>query len=259
MPTRVNLPLYRLDDLRRLGEAIGVAAGLKPARAALLASLRLWYDAAGIPDHGLAALPKELGGRFDPRAEGRVSAERTSVVDLDGGGGIPSLILARAAEIAVEKARESGVGLVRVSNIEVAGPSAAVVAEIAVGPAAGMVLGLSIALALPSANGLPVVFDSALGGETPEVLLPMTGPWRLLAPEGGLIVGALGVAGSVALAEMHARVSALLAGMGEAPGLILPEVWEARRRVARERGVAMVMNELRAAAEAIGVAVPAGR
>ena len=48
----------------------------------------------------------------------------------------------------------------------------------------------------------------------------MTGPWRLLAPEGGLIVGALGVAGSVALAEMHARVSALLAGMGEAPGLI---------------------------------------
>ena len=246
MSTRPETALHRLDDLRRVGEALGVAAGLKPARAALLATHLLWHDAAGLPEHGLATLPALLAGGYDPKAEPRVVAERTSLVDLDGRGGLPPLTLIRAAEIAAEKARDSGVGLVRVANIAATGPSAALVAEIAVGPAVGMVLSGSIALALPSANGLPVIFDSALGGELPGPAAEIAGPWLLLAPEGGVLVGAIGVAGPEALAALHARVAALLGGHKSGPGTLRPEAWGARRREARERGVPMAMDRLQA-------------
>ena len=104
-------------------------------------------------------------GRIDQVALGRVPAERTGLAVFDGRNGVPSLILERAAEIAVEKARETAMGLVRVSNIGRIDSAAAVAAGMAtMGPMAGFVLGPGSqwSMALPSPAGLPLVADSGL-------------------------------------------------------------------------------------------------
>ena len=273
-----DLPLYRLDDLRRFATALGSALGIPPTRAAELASHLLWFDAAGLEDFGIATLPSWLerieARSVEPGAVGRVTAERTSLVVLDGQNGIPPLILARAAELAVEKARDAGVGLVRVSHVGPTGPAAAVAAEMAVGPVAAVILGPgpSWSCAFPSAEGLPAVFDSALGprptktttrSRRPAAPDPdtMMAPWiAAMAPEGGWLVAAVAVAALESLATFHERVGATLDAVQQWPGGLAPGPWEARRRIAREAGVplaAEAMTPLTRWGERLGVEPPA--
>jgi LDH2 family malate/lactate/ureidoglycolate dehydrogenase len=243
-----DAPRQRLDDLRRLGESLGARLGLAPARASALASHLLWYDAAGIPRLGFATLPGYLDGiqrgAIDPAAEGRVGHEHAATAQFDGRRGVPPLILSRAAAVAGEKARDVGVGLVRVTNVGPIASAAAVAAELAIGPEAAILLGPgpSWTLALPSVEGLPVVFDPSLADaeSSPAAeLADFLAPWRLLAPDGGWLVVALSVAASEPLTSFHQRVASALASGADPPGLLRPDRWEARRREARERGVAL--------------------
>ena len=269
---------YRLDDLRRFATALGTALGVPPTRAAELASHLLWFDAAGLADFGIATLPAWLerieAQGVEPALAGRVTAERTSLVVLDGQNGLPPLILARAGELAVEKARDAGVGIVRVSSIGPTGPAAVVAAEMAVGPVAAAILGPgpSWSWAFPSAEGLPAVFDSALGSNSkptrttrarrPTAPDPdsMMAPWiAALAPEGGWLVAAIAVAALESLAAFHERVGTTLEAVREWPGGLLPGPWEARRRLARESGVPIdpeAMTPLTRWGERLGVEPP---
>lgn len=253
----------RLDDLRHFASELGTATGLAPARAASLASHLLWFDAAGLPRFGIATLPDWLarieGGEVDPKAEGKVGTEHAATAVFDGQRGVGPLILARAAEIASEKAREVGVGLIRVRNLGPVGSAAAVVAEAAIGPmvAAALGPGPSWAVAVPSAGGLPAVADSALAAKgTPPVP-----PWPMLAPEGEWIIQVASVAALEPLTTLQDRVSAGLdAWAADSDGLLRPDRWEARRREAREHGVAVdpkAWKELRRRAEQLGVRAPA--
>src|SRR5262245_11673289 len=161
-----DAPRYRLDELRRFAAALTAAAGVSPTRASALATQLLWYDAAGCPLHGIQSLAGWLerieSREVDPAAEGRVGPQRRGTAVFDGQNGLPPLILAREAELAVEKARDAGVGLVRLVNVAALGSAAAVAADVAVGPLGAAVLGPRSAwtLALPTAGGLPAVFDS---------------------------------------------------------------------------------------------------
>jgi LDH2 family malate/lactate/ureidoglycolate dehydrogenase len=268
---RKKAPRYRLDDLRRFAAALGVGAGLAPERAMALATHLLWLDAAGAAPFGVASLPDWLGrferGEVDPRAEGRIGAEHAASAVLDGQGGPAPLILSRAAGVAGEKAREVGVGLVRVTGLGPAGPAAAVAAELAIGPHVGLVLGPGPhqALALPTAEGLPLVFDSALAGEAPPPALPASSllvPWSLLAPEGEILVVAAVVTALEPLATFHERIDVALTALGDGPGRLLPGPWEERRRAVREHGVPLdgaVMAALRPWAERLGLEPPAPR
>src|SRR5690606_23475003 len=99
------MPLrYRPDDLRRLATELLSRAGLGRMRASALGRLLLWYDAAGAHDYGIAGLVDWLSrlerGDFDPKQEGRVGPEHASTAVLEATGGLPPLMLARAAEIA---------------------------------------------------------------------------------------------------------------------------------------------------------------
>lgn len=246
---------FRLDDLRRLATALGVGSGLAAPRASALAGQRLWYDAAGAPRFGIASLPDWLDrigrGEIDPKAEGRVESERGSTAVLDGKGGLPPLILARAAALASEKARESGVGVVRVHGIGPAGPASAIVAELATGPLIGLALGPgpSIALALPMAGDLPEVFDPALEGRPAAE----GAPWSALVADGDWIIQATAVPAFGSLEGLRERVQA--AGLGDS-GRLRPEAWDAQRREARERGIPLrreIRQQLRGWAERLGV------
>lgn len=255
---------YRLDDLRRFAAALGAAAGLVPARAASLATQLLWYDAAGAGALGIATLPDWLdrldSGAIDPRAEGAVGPERAGTAVLDGKNGPPPLVLARAAGLATEKARDVGVGLIRVVGVVPIGSAAAVAAEVALGPEAAVVLGPSSswAIALPSPEGLPLIVDPALDGARaapPAVLAPL----GLLVPEGGWLVAAAAIGALEPLATFHERLAAALPGFDRLPGALFPSRWESSRRAARERGIpipAAPLSALRRRAREHGVTLP---
>jgi LDH2 family malate/lactate/ureidoglycolate dehydrogenase len=265
---RKKAPRYRLDELRRFAAALGAGAGLAPERAMELATLLLWFDAAGAARHGLATLPDWLAklerGEVDPRAEGRIGAEHAATAVLDGQGGLAPLILSRAAGVAGEKAREVGVGLVRVTGLGPSGPAAAVAAGLAIGPQIGLVLGPGPrrALAVPTAAGLPLVFDSALA-EGADALGPPASdpfaPWGPLAPEGQVVVVAVVVTAMEPLATFHERLGVALTDLDEAPGRLLPGPWDDRRREARERGVtleAAALADLLRRADRLGIEPP---
>lgn len=244
---------FRLDDLRRLATALLAKQGVAPARASALATHLLWFDAAGVASLGIEALPDWLerleSGQVDPRAEGRVVLERSGTAVLDGQNGLPPLVLARAAEIASEKAREIGLGLVRVTGIGPAGSAAPVAAELAVGPFAAFLLGPgpSWSLALPSEDGLPAVFDAALApagsrAKGPPPWLDGLGAWAgLLVPDGGWLIAAVAVPALEPLATFQERVSAGAIRDEDGAGRLAPKPWEDRRREARERGVPIAL------------------
>ena len=241
-------PRIAVDDLRTQAQGLLVASGLKPDRAANLANLLLWFDTAGLPDHGLASLPDLLdrikSGEVDPRAEAKVGPERAASAVLDGRKGPALLVLSRAAELASEKAREYGVGLVRVKSIGPIGSAAAVVSEIAIGPAIGVAFGPGGAwtAALPTAEGLPIVADAVLGSD--RAALGAFMPWSPLIGGGDWIIQAVSVPGMEPLASFHERVSAFAKG---AEGAYLrPDRLEGMRREARERGLSVTAATLAA-------------
>lgn len=271
---------FAYDDLRRFAVALGTAAGFVPARSAALAAHLLWFDAAGAPSLGIATLETWLTAiderRVDPLATGRVARERSSVADLDGENSVPLLVLERAAELAVEKARDSGVGLVRVVGIEPAASAAPIAAGIAIGPMAAWVIGPGGAwsLALPTAAGLPLVVDPGLpaaaasekpapadaaGGRNsaqaraassrrhdrnaaPDFPEGMRLAAEVLVPEGGWLVAALAGTGPESLSAWHERVARVrersaVEDAGTRLHVLDPEGWEARRRRLWQEGV----------------------
>ena len=284
---------YGFDDLRRFAAALGTACGLAPLRALAMASHLLWFDAAGAATLGIATLPAWLeaieGGQVDPQAAGRVVGQRSALAIFDGENGLPLLLLERAAELAIEMARETAVGLVRVDHVGPIRSAAAVVAGIALGPMAGLVLGPNRlwSMGLPSEAGLPVVVDSGLatavagagkprGARTPAdspkpVASRRTGSapaidlldglrlgTEVLIPAGGWLVAAVSVAAVEPLAAFHQRVAAW-DGLDEAPGRLLPGAWDARRREARTRGIAIPLpawKSLNQWAQRLAIEVP---
>ena len=246
---------YRLDDLRRLASGLASAMGVAPARASALASHLLWFDAAGASSHGIATLPAWLerieGKEIDPGAEGRVAIERAGTAVFDARNGLAPLALERAAGIASEKARDVGVGIVRVRNLGPSGPAAPVAAGLAIGPFLAAIAGpgSSLALASPMPDGLPAVYDSELersSGDGREVSSPPTGwlelcsPWiATFAGEDGWVILALSVAAMEPLTTFHERVASSFREPIDGRGQLGPDSWETRRREARDHGVSL--------------------
>jgi len=260
---------HRLDDLRRLAAGLASGVGVAPARASALASQLLWFDAAGASSRGIASLPTWLDRidrrEIDPLAEGRAHHEHAGTALFDGQNGLPPLVLAKAAGIAAEKARDVGVGIVRVANLGPTGPAAPIAADLAVGPFVAAIAGPgpSWTVAVPMPEGLPAVYDSALDG--PDAGVPdWLGPWSpwtaALAGSDGWAILALAVAALEPLTTFQDRVAAALGGSAEGPGRLSPVPWDGRRRAARERGVSLddvATKRLHAWADRLGVPWPA--
>jgi hypothetical protein len=252
---------YRLDDLRYLGTELLDELDVPPARASAFISCLLWYEAADAPQFGMASLPgwlAEIESKgIDPKAEGTIVKEHTATAVLDGKRGLAPLILARAGEIAVEKAREVGVGTVRVLNVGRVLATAEVASEIAIGPMVAEVASTgSLALAVPVEGLVPAVFDTALA-PTGRTSLPA---WASLA-EGaeGWLVTARAISAFESLARLHESVGAMLKSAPPIPGEVRPEAWQARRLEQLERGLRLdkdAESSLRTWAQRLGVAWP---
>lgn len=169
-PTRI--PADRLDAFIARSLA---ACGLPDADAAAVAALMVEADLTGADAHGVFRLPQYVrrlqAGGVNPRPSIRVERTAPATALVDGDNGMGHLVMHRAATLAVELARETGVAWVGARRSNHAGP-AALYASIAM--RAGMV-GLYSAVA--SANHMAV-----WGGSEP---LLGTNPLAIALPAGG--------------------------------------------------------------------------
>ncbi len=161
-----------------------VAAGLPDADARRVATLMTEADLQGSDGHGVIRLAPYLkrikAGGMNLRPNIRVLHERAATALLDGDNGMGHLVMSRAADIAAQKARLCGIAWVgaRLSNhagpaslyARMALPHDMIGLYFAVGnanhlpPWGGLEMLLStnpIAVAVPSADEVPVVLDMA--------------------------------------------------------------------------------------------------
>jgi LDH2 family malate/lactate/ureidoglycolate dehydrogenase len=172
------------EALRRFIARVYAAVGVPEADAAAVAALMAEADLIGADGHGVFRLPQYVrriragGINVTPRI--RVIEERPATALVDGDDGLGHLAVTRAAEIAIDKARSTGVAWCGVRNGNHAGPASLYAAMpmragmiglyLAVGsanhlaPWGGLELLLStnpIAVAIPAGEEPPVVLDMA--------------------------------------------------------------------------------------------------
>ncbi len=170
--------------LRAFTESAFRALNVPADDAVTAANTLIEADLRGIGSHGVARLdrfylrPLELG-LINPRPRWIVRAETPSTASIDADGGLGLSVGARAMDLAIAKARESGSGWVTVANSRHFG-AAGVYATRALGhdmigigmtntgpivlPAGGAEARLGsnpIAVAAPTADGSPFLFDAA--------------------------------------------------------------------------------------------------
>ncbi len=135
-----------------IAAALG-AVGLPPDDAASAGAMMARTDLLGADGHGVFRLPKYVAriraGGVNPRAQIRVERRMGAMAVLDGDNGMGQLVMQRAAHLAVEIAREQGVGWVGAHHSNHAGAAA----PYAMIPLEAGMIGLYVAVG--SANHLP--------------------------------------------------------------------------------------------------------
>jgi L-2-hydroxycarboxylate dehydrogenase (NAD+) len=130
-----------------------VKLGLPERDAAVVAALMAQADLQGSDGHGVSRLPQYArrikAGGFNTRPNIRVVREQASTALLNGDNGMGHLVMSRAAQIAIEKARATGIGWVNAQFSNHAGP-ASLYARM---PLAHNMIGLYFAVG--NANHLP--------------------------------------------------------------------------------------------------------
>jgi LDH2 family malate/lactate/ureidoglycolate dehydrogenase len=104
------------------------AAGLPAEDARTLANLMVEADLRGSDTHGVIRLPLYVrrirAGGVNPKPDIRVVSDRPSAALIDGDNGMGHLVMRRAAELAIEKAKATGIGWVGTRMSNHAGPAA---------------------------------------------------------------------------------------------------------------------------------------
>lgn len=176
-----TVPLERLQGfIARAFEAVGMAGADALAAAELMARA----DLMGQDGHGVFRLPMYIrriqDGGMNVAPAFREIESRTATAVVDGDNGLGHLVMRHATELAIEKARTTGVAWVGVRHSNHAGPAALyammplahdmIGLYVAVGsanhlpPWGGTEMLLStnpIAVAIPAANNPPIVLDMA--------------------------------------------------------------------------------------------------
>ena len=121
-PARVHAqPL--MDFITRAFSKVGVPA----ADADILAQLMVEADLRGGDTHGVIRLPLYVrrirAGGVNPKPNIRVVSERPSAALIDGDNGMGHLVMRRAAQLAIEKAKQTGIGWVGARMSNHAGPA----------------------------------------------------------------------------------------------------------------------------------------
>ena len=173
-----------VSDLTEFIAKALASVGLPAVDARVVADLMATADARGADGHGVFRLPQYVkriqSGGINVRPNIRIIQDHPATALLDGDNAMGHLVMSRAAEIAIEKAKTAGVAWVGARNSNHAGPASLyarmplahdmVGLYIAVGsanhlpPWGGIAMLLStnpIAIAVPGAQGREIMLDMA--------------------------------------------------------------------------------------------------
>lgn len=149
----MHSPLVAPEDLVHFIQCAFTSQGLPANDAAQIAALMAEADLQGSDGHGVIRLPQYIkriqAGGINKRPNIRIAQERTATAIVDGDNGMGHLVVSRAVDIAVAKARTHGVAWVGTRYSNHAGPASLYARK----PMAHDMLGLYFAVG--NANHLP--------------------------------------------------------------------------------------------------------
>ncbi len=127
MNSNNNSVLIAVEKLEKfIGAALG-SVGLPEADAKKIAALMAQADLQGSDGHGVIRLPQYVkrirSGGINKQPDIRVVHERAAMAVIDGDNGMGHLVVSRAVELAIEKARSAGVAWVGTRASNHAGPA----------------------------------------------------------------------------------------------------------------------------------------
>jgi len=111
----------RHEDLRATVAALFLKAGVPSADAALGADVLVAADLRGVDSHGVSNmlrsyLQRYASGEINPRPNWRITRETPAIANIDCDGGLGIVIAPKAMELAIQKARNTGVGVVTMAR-----------------------------------------------------------------------------------------------------------------------------------------------
>jgi LDH2 family malate/lactate/ureidoglycolate dehydrogenase len=123
----MNSRPVRHEALQRFIQSAFVSQGLPEADAAVVARLMADADLQGSDGHGVIRLPQYIkrirAGGINKHPDIRIVHERAAMAVVDGDNGMGHLVVSRAVDIAIEKARSAGVAWVGTRYSNHAGPA----------------------------------------------------------------------------------------------------------------------------------------
>lgn len=110
-----------VDKLRSATEQVFMKCGVPESEAKLGADVLLFADESGIDTHGVSNMLRSYVAGYTSDAlnatpEMKIIKETPSTATIDGDGGLGLMIAPKAMEIAIEKAKAVGTGVVAVRN-----------------------------------------------------------------------------------------------------------------------------------------------
>src|SRR5258708_7604905 len=112
--------LVEAEALLALSRDIFLRAGMPRDEADLVADALVLADLRGMQSHGVLRVPiyveKIRGGGFRPGRKGRIVRETNGTALIDGEDGIGQVVTIAAMDLAIDKARQNGIGAAGVFN-----------------------------------------------------------------------------------------------------------------------------------------------
>jgi LDH2 family malate/lactate/ureidoglycolate dehydrogenase len=109
------------DDLKKTIAGIFEKLGVNPEDALLAADVQVLADLRGVDSHGVSNMLKSYitgyqEGSINPRPNWKVVRETPSTATVDSDKGLGTIVTPKAMDIAIQKAKNVGVGMVTIGN-----------------------------------------------------------------------------------------------------------------------------------------------
>ena len=173
------------DNLREVVEAVFSKMGLEPEDCSLGADVLVKADMRGVDTHGVSNMLRSYvtgygNGEINPHPNWTITRETPSTANIDGDRGLGIIVTPKAMDIAIEKAKNVGMGVVTIHNSRHLGMASYHALKAVEHDMIGMcmtscppsvlptfgaepVLGTNpIAMAAPANKEAPFVFDAAM-------------------------------------------------------------------------------------------------
>ena len=164
MPEAIAAANVTLDSARAFMRAAFVKVGLPAEDAASVADLMAQADMQGSDGHGILRLPQYVrrikAGGINVKPDIRIVQERPAMALVNGDNGMGHLVMKRAAEIAIEKAKVCGVAWVGTQWSNHAGPASLYARMPLAHDMAGLYLAVGNANHLPPWGGLDMLLST---------------------------------------------------------------------------------------------------